>query len=89
MKTKNPMQPLVIDDDGVIRFKENGIVSYLLENGGLDLHKLAIQGGFSKDDWTQFNQLVGYSVSGYGDLSSVSKKAVRKADRKAAKMSLF
>ncbi len=91
-KKKHPMQPIDYDGKttetspyGVIRFKENRIVCYLLEHGGLDLNKLAIE-DFSKDDWTQFNQLIGYSVSGFGDLSRVSKKAVHKADKKAHKL---
>jgi len=92
MKTPpHPMQPLVWDDN-VIRFKRNKIVEYLLDHGGIDLNKiqlLASEGLFSKADQRQFAQLIGYSVSGYGDLSyAEGHKSVRKADKAADKMIL-
>jgi len=86
---KHPMQPLVRDKDGVIRFKENAIVRYLLDAGkrGLttDLNSLSIM-PFNRDDWTQFYQLIGYSVSGYSDIALVSKTAIQRADELAAEM---
>jgi hypothetical protein len=60
---KHPIQPLVEDYHGVVRFKQNTIVNYLLKNGGLDLNKLAMV-EFPKEDWDQFHQLIGYSHSG-------------------------
>jgi len=68
---KNPIQPLYIDSEGTLRFKKNEIVDYILENGGIDLNQIA-QMTFSQDDREQFAQLIGYSLSGYGDLSYVS-----------------
>lgn len=68
--SKHPIQPLV-DVNGVIRFKENKIVSYLLENGGIDMNKIAIL-PFEREDRVQFAQLIGYSLSGWGDLSYVA-----------------
>lgn len=65
---KNPIQPLV-EVDGVIRFKANKIVRYLLDNGGISLNDLAVL-DFSKDDRQQFAQLIGYSLSDYGELRS-------------------
>lgn len=38
---KNPMQPIVFDEHKVIRFKDNKIVRYLLDNGGIDLNDLS------------------------------------------------
>jgi hypothetical protein len=70
-----------IDDNGTHRFKENKIVNYLLEKGGLSLNDLAVvdgpegdayHGGFPREDWVQFAQLIGYSVSGWGGLSYVN-----------------
>lgn len=90
MKAKHPMQPLVRDPKGVVRFKKNPIVDHLLEHGGLNLNNLMLAGhalGFTKDDWTQFAQLIGYSVSGFGELSYVDKKAQREADRLASQLS--
>jgi hypothetical protein len=90
-KKNHPMQPIEIDEHGIARFKANKIVRYLLDNGGLDLNKLYMvglegKGVFSKDDWTQFNQLIGYSVDGFGSLSTVSKKVVSRADKIAEKL---
>lgn len=71
---KNPMQPIV-DVQGVIRFKENAIVNHLLEHGqktGCDMNSLAQTEDFSRDDWTQFAQLIGYSLSGFSELSYVN-----------------
>ncbi len=65
------MQQIVRTSDGVIRFRENKVVSWLLENGGIDMNRIAIQ-GFDADDREQFAQLIGYSVSGFGDLSYAS-----------------
>lgn len=71
--TAHPIQPAVMDGN-VVRFKENAIVRYLLDKGGIDLNHLAMQQDFSRDDWVQFNQLIGYSVSGWGGLSCVTKE---------------
>jgi hypothetical protein len=70
----NPIQPLAKDNQGVLRFKKNAIVEYLLDNGGMDLNHLAGL-DFSKDDRQQFAQLIGYSLSGYGELSYVDDEA--------------
>lgn len=68
---KHPIQPLVETESGVIRFKANAIVQYLLDNGGIDLNALARM-EFSQEDREQFAQLIGYSHSGSGDLGYVS-----------------
>lgn len=74
-----PMQPIEFDERGTIRFKQNKIVTYLLDNGGIDLNHLAVQ-DFSDEDRMQFAQLIGYSVSGFGDLSYASDEVVAVAD---------
>ena len=69
----HPIQPLALDDHGVLRFKENAIVDRLLlvaSDHGCDLNMIA-RLGFSDDDRQQFAQLIGYSLSGYGELSYV------------------
>jgi hypothetical protein len=68
---KNAIQPTVRDDGGRLRFKENKIVSFLLDNGGYDMNKLARE-DFTKNDREQFAQLIGYSLDGYGMLSYVT-----------------
>lgn len=68
--SKHPIQPLQMED-GVLRFKRNKIVEYLLDHGGIDMNKLAML-EFSQEDREQFAQLIGYSHSGSGDLGYVS-----------------
>ena len=75
-----PIQPLYIDERGVLRFKANAIVRYLLNVSGIDLDKLADL-PFTDEDRQQFAQLIGYSLSGYGDLSYVSDDAYGIAER--------
>jgi hypothetical protein len=58
----HPMQAIVRDDRGVIRFRENKIVRWLLDNGSKTLNDIAAQ-PFEDDDRDQFMQLIGYSVS--------------------------
>lgn len=66
---KNPVQPVVMDGT-VLRFKKNKAVEIMLhrlEQTGFDLNKLHVEfvrAGVSTDDIDQFNQLIGYSVSG-------------------------
>jgi hypothetical protein len=56
MRKKNPIQPLVSDKEGVLRFKENKIVRHLLKFSseyGHDLAKLDAM-NFSVSDRQQF-----------------------------------
>lgn len=64
---KHPMQPIALDDNGTARFKANKIVRFLLDAGPFDLNMLALM-PFDQEDRVQLAQLIGYSVSGYGDL---------------------
>jgi len=77
--SKHPIQPLIIDDRGVLRFKENKIVQFLLNKGPHDMNTLAHH-GFSQEDREQFAQLIGYSHSGFGELSYVSDQVYRAAE---------
>ncbi len=74
MKTpapKHPMQPLVVDEFGVVRFRANPVVRFLLDQpGGASMNTLAVM-GFTDEDRTHFAQLIGYSVGGFGELSYV------------------
>lgn len=79
----HPMQPLVVDDSGVVRFKANLLVRYLLDAGPFNLNDLALLHGIPAEDWEQLAQLIGYSVSGFGELSYVDPSTVAKADRLA------
>ena len=78
----NPIQPPYTDERGVVRFKANAIVRFLLDAGPIDLNKLAIM-EFSDDDRMQFAQLIGYSLCGFGDLSYVSSDVYDAAEHMA------
>ena len=76
---KHPRQPLFVDENGVVRFKTNAIVAHLLRAGGDDMNSLAVM-EFTNEDRRQFAQLIGYSVSGYGELNYVPLREARKCD---------
>jgi len=76
---KHPIQPLSVDKEGVLRFKENKIIRYLLDKGGVSLNDLAVL-NFSDNDREQLSQLIGYSLSGFGDLSHVSDETYHAAE---------
>ncbi len=72
---KHPIQPLVTDEQGTVRFKANSIVNHLLDNGGINMNDIAVM-NFSKEDREQFAQLIGYSWSGACDLSYMSEEVL-------------
>lgn len=85
-----PQQPIVVVADKVIRFRANRIVEMLYTKAvagqkfGLnDIAVLAHQGVFTKAEQMQFAQLLGYSVSGFGELSYAHPLVVAEADARA------
>jgi hypothetical protein len=81
----HPIQPLLKDEKGALRFKENAIVRHLLDEGrrhGCGLNEIGCM-NFSKEDHMQLAQLIGYSLSGYGELSYVDEDAYGAAARMA------
>lgn len=88
-----PMQPVVQDAHGVLRFRKNAIVCTLLDrdtargrvypdfparsDGGLNWTGAQ---GFSQADEEQLAQLIGYSISGYHELPYVSDESVSLAN---------
>lgn len=74
----HPLQPIV-EIDGIRRFKANAIVQHLLDKGSIDLNMLSVI-DFSQEDREQFAQLIGYSVSGFGDLSYVRDETIDAAE---------
>ena len=89
---KNPMQPLVKDDNGIVRFKSNAIVEHLLLCASLrrkcDLNDIAMM-EFSQDDRIQFAQLIGYSLCGFHELSEVPDVAALAATQNAISQGLI
>ncbi len=74
---KHPTQPLYIDEHKVIRFKPNKIVEFLRKTSSYSLNHLASL-DFSQEDWEQFAQLTGYSLSGFAELHYVSDETYNK-----------
>jgi hypothetical protein len=64
---KHPQQEIVIDPDGVARFRANAIVRLLLDRGPFGMNDLA-EMPFSDEDRAQFAQLLGYSLAGFSEL---------------------
>jgi glutamate 5-kinase len=92
MKTKDlkhPMQPIGWNETGdIIRFKANKIVRLLLDTSTLNLNQIAVmdvEGKFNDGDYIQLMQLIGYSVSGFGDLE-LSDEITEKADQIATEL---
>lgn len=84
----HPSQQIRWDGKGVIRFRDNRIVRRLLDtHPTLDLHELTGM-DFSQEDWMQFAQLIGYSVSGFGDLNYAAVRVVGPADEIAHAMAV-
>lgn len=82
---RHPMQPIVMVEK-VARFKENAIVRMLLDtHPSSGLNEIACM-KFSRADRNQFAQLIGYSVSGFGDLSYSFPSDVTRADEVVEKM---
>jgi len=82
----HPMQPIEDDGNDVIRFKPNAIVNWMVEQGKagnkFDLNDIA-SSPFSREDREQFNQLLGYSVGGFSELSCVRNKTAAAAEKAA------
>ena len=77
---KHPIQPLMKDEHGTLRFKPNAIVRFLLDEGPFDLNQIAMK-QFSDEDREQFAQLIEYSLSGFGELGYVKTQTYETAAR--------
>ncbi len=81
-KTKHPIQPIEADEHGRMRFKENKIISDAVAEERIDLNAIARR-GYSDEDRAQLSMLIGYSVSGFGELSHVPRDLVALVDEHA------
>jgi hypothetical protein len=82
------MQPVEYDSSRVIRFKQNNAVAFLYEwarDRGMGLNELHAM-NFPTEDHEQFAQLIGYSVSGFSDLSYISEPLLREAKYAAERL---
>lgn len=84
-----PAGPMVTDGK-TARFRENKIVSYLLDQfpgGNLnELTVMVMQGKFSAADYSHLMQLIGYSLSGFSELSTTTDAVYFQAELKAEAM---
>lgn len=91
MTQKLPMQPIYKDENGRARFRSNKIVDWMLEQGRegkkFDLNTIAAQ-DFPQADYVQLMQLIGYSVSGFHELSGVPDTACAEASAEARRLGL-
>ena len=69
---KLPDQPQVMVD-GILRFRKNRLVEFLLDAGPFDMNALACLPEITDEEYAQFAQLIGYSWDGYHDLSYAHK----------------
>jgi hypothetical protein len=77
--SKHPMQEIILDDKGVPRFRANRIVKFLHDHGGFDMS--VVRGmGWTQEEWSQFLQLIGFSVCCYGEFQDVDRQSVDEAD---------
>ena len=93
MEQKHPDQPMVITEDDVIRFKENRIVRKLLKissEKGFSLNEIyldVLEGNYDREDYVQLMQLIGYSFSGYSELSCVNDEEYERAEKQYEELS--
>lgn len=68
--------------NGVMRFKDNAIVSDMLDFAtpkGFDMNHIVGSGKYSQDDMEQFAQLIGYSICGFHEIPYVSDETAQNA----------
>jgi hypothetical protein len=70
--TKHPIQRVQVSEDGIYRFVPNAIVKHMVEYGPWTLNDLRAAG--DDNDYAQLAQQIGYSVSGWEDLSVVKRR---------------
>lgn len=87
-----PLQPFEVDEHAILRFRQNSLVRYMLEEGRragvFDLQRLADLPGVSRAEFAQLLQLIGYSLSGYEEHVLVSRSEWERAAEAARKAGL-
>lgn len=82
---RHPMQPMVVDESQTVRFKENTIIRWLVDQGHLDLNQIASM-EFPQEDRVQLAQLIGYSLKGFHELSFVPDVVAKQASKAAGRV---
>lgn len=75
----HPIQPIEKDSNGIVRFRGNSIVAFLAKDRLNELARME----FPDEDWEQLAQLIGYSLSGFGDLCYVHADTLTAAHKMA------
>jgi hypothetical protein len=73
VKVNNIEYDTIIDKHGTQRFIENKVIRHLVDIKVIDLNKLVIDyfnNKFDQKSYAEFNMMLGYSVSGFSELSS-------------------
>jgi len=84
-----PNAQFVRDENGVFRFKENALVRWLMDGGKISLNDMAVafqNGHFKLDEYMEFYQGLGYSLSGFLEIGAFDKE-VRRRFRKHSEKS--
>jgi len=71
---------VVEDDDGVLRYRENKVVSWLRESRNQCMNEIAVmhqRGMFTLEDMMEFYRLIGYSLSGFEEIWHEKDPATR------------
>jgi hypothetical protein len=81
MSQKLPMQPIELDGDGDARFVQNPVVRFLLDFGPFNLNQLIDLPKVTKEEWNQFRQLLGCSVSCFLEIPSVDDETAEMVEK--------
>ncbi len=84
---KHPMQPLEFDKEGIIRFKQNAIVKFLIDQYSTQvLNYIYVSGDFPWEDYKQFVQLSGHRVSSCKDMKYATDEEIKRLDQMVNEM---
>lgn len=65
--------PIVEDEEAVYRYKPNGVIVWLFNQGLIEMNKIwsaHVNGAFSIEDLMQFYRELGYSLGGFEEIFS-------------------
>jgi hypothetical protein len=86
---KHPRQPIGIAPDGIVRFKPNALLRLLVDGGHINLNVVILRAQESRipdEDLAQFWQLLGTSISAFGEHDFVSSEEAEACDDEAARV---
>lgn len=87
-RKKVAMQPIVMEGE-VARFQANRLVTAMYELGSFKMNEawaMVNSGEATRAEYEQLAQLIGYSVSGFGDISLARKRVKEEARKKVQRL---